>query len=127
MVRAARTGSGRRGPGELIQEPSRGGVLSAFGASAIVGGGDLRLTLAGLVQEGRGPDVTVSGPAAVWPRPGLLARLPAELFTGAGGAPWGARFPRPRITPETVSVQDALPIGWGEGGRRPGEGYCVSL
>jgi hypothetical protein len=62
MMRAARTGSGRRGPSELIQEPSRGGVLSAFGASATAGVGNLRLTLVGLVQESRGTCGTGSEP-----------------------------------------------------------------
>jgi hypothetical protein len=65
MVRAARTGSGRRDPGELIQEPSQDGVLSAFGASATAGVGDLRLTLLGLVQESRGTCGTGSGPFIV--------------------------------------------------------------
>jgi len=86
MVRAARTGSGRRGPGELIQEPARGGVLSAFGASAAAGVGDLRLTLAGLVRTSRGPGGTGNGPPAAWPA--------AELFTSAGGAVFPDRFPR---------------------------------
>jgi hypothetical protein len=76
MVRAARTGSGRRDPGELIQEPSRDGVLSAFGASATAGVGDLRLTLVGLVQESRGTDGTGSGPFILW--------LAAKLFTSSG-------------------------------------------
>jgi hypothetical protein len=62
MVRAARTGTGRRDPGELIQEPSWGGVLSAFGAAATAGVGDLRLTLVGLVQKSRGSGGTGNGP-----------------------------------------------------------------
>jgi hypothetical protein len=62
MVRAARTGTGRRDPDELIHEPSQGGVLSAFGASATAGAGDLRLTLAGLVQKSRGTGGTGNGP-----------------------------------------------------------------
>ena len=86
MVRAARTGSGRRGPGELIQEPSQGGVLSAFGASANAKVGDLRLTLVGLVQNSRGLGGAGNGPPTVWPA--------AELFTSAGGAVFRGRFPR---------------------------------
>jgi len=85
-MRAARTGSGRRGPSELIQEPSRGGVLSAFGASATAGVGDLRLTLVGLVQESRGTCGTGSGPFIIW--------LAAELFTSSGEAVLRGRFPR---------------------------------
>ena len=77
-MRAARTGSDRRDPGELIQEPSGGGVLSAFGASATAGDGDLRLTLVGLVQKSRGPGAAGNGPPELWPA--------AELFTSAGAA-----------------------------------------
>jgi hypothetical protein len=85
-VRAARTGSGRRDPDELIQEPSQGGVLSAFGAAATARGGDLRLTLLGLVQKSRGAGGTGNGPFRLW--------LAAELFTSPGGAAFRGRFPR---------------------------------
>jgi len=84
-VRAARTGADRRGPGELIQEPSRGVVLSAFGASVRAGVGDLRLTLEGLVQVSRAARLTGIGPQAISPA--------AELFTSSGGAIFGDRLP----------------------------------
>ena len=86
MVRAARIGDGHRGPGELIQEPSRGGVLSAFGAVATASVGDLRLTLLGLVQESRGTGWAKIGPFTGW--------LVAELFTSSGRAVFPDRFLR---------------------------------
>src|SRR5205823_13086029 len=95
--RAARIGADRCGPGELIQEPSWGAVLSAFSAAVIAGVGDLRQTLEGLVQKGRGARATEVRPPAFCPA--------AELFTSSGGAVFPDRFPRWRITPESVSVQ----------------------
>jgi hypothetical protein len=86
MVRAARTGTGRRDPGELIQEPSWGGVLSAFGAAATASVGDLRLTLVGHVQESRGTGEAGIGPFGLWPT--------AELFTSSDPAVFLDRFPR---------------------------------
>jgi hypothetical protein len=86
MMRAARTGGVRHGPGELIQEPSGGGVLSTFGVPADAGVGDLRLTLEGLVQESPVARVAGKRPAAFSP--------PAELFTSSGDALFLERFPR---------------------------------
>lgn len=85
-MRVARNGADRRGLGELIQEPSRGQALSAFGAAVEAGVGDLRLTLEGLVQKGRGARSTGDGPPAVC--------AAAELFTSLGGAVLSDRFPR---------------------------------
>jgi len=57
-----------------------------LGAAVNTGVGDLRLTLAGLVQKGRGTRATGFGPPTIW--------LTAELFTSLGGAVLGDRFPR---------------------------------
>ena len=86
MLRAARIGAGHRGPGELIQEPLRGGVLSAFSAAASASVGDLRLTLSGLVQRSR-----VTGWAKIGP---LVEWVAAELFTSSDGAIFRDRFLR---------------------------------
>jgi len=85
-LRAARIGAGHRDPGELIQEPSRGGVLSAFSAAASASVGDLRLTLLGLVQKSRVTGWAKIGPVIEW--------LAAELFTSSGGAIFVDRFLR---------------------------------
>jgi len=82
----ASSGADRRGPGELIHEPSKGEVLSAFGAAVDTGVGDLRRTLEGRVQTGRGARATGNGPPTVW--------AAAELFTSSGGAVGTDRFLR---------------------------------
>lgn len=85
-MRAARTGADRRDPGELIQELSGSDVLSAFGASAKADAGDLRRTLAGLVQKSRVARLAEIGPPSILPT--------AELFTSSGDTVLTDLFPR---------------------------------
>lgn len=85
MLRAARSGTGLRDGRDLIQEPSRGDVLSALGPEAGAGVGDLSLTLVGYGLGSR-----VSGEAETCRRPLCAA---AKLFTSLGRASFGAPSP----------------------------------